>query len=177
EGAPVGRRAVARRRAPYRVRQAGELALHPAELPGVLDRPFLAVGDVHLDQITAVLRAGGVAYFVRGLVVELPDALGVGDRRVERDVGVALLRRPDDGLFADNAGDPHPRIGLLQRQRPRVHHAVLIVRALEAERAGQGPCLDDQIMRLLEALAVEGGVHAGRQLLLPPAAHKAGDQA
>src|SRR5262249_62004634 len=98
EGAAVVRRAVARRRAPGRVREAGELALHPAKLLGVLDRPFLAVGDVHLDQITAVLRAGGVADFVGDLVVELPDALGVGDRRVERDVGITLLRRPDNGL-------------------------------------------------------------------------------
>src|SRR5262249_18378329 len=111
EGAAIVRRAVARRRAPHRVREAGEFALHPAKLLGVRDRPLFAVGDVHLDQITAVLGAGGVARLFGDLVVELPDTLGVGDRGVERDVGIALLRRPDDGLFADHAGNPYARIG------------------------------------------------------------------
>src|SRR5262249_18612810 len=73
KGTAVGRRAVARRRAPDRVRQAGELALHPAKFLGVRDRLLLAVGYVHLDQVAAVLRPGGVARFLGDLVVELPD--------------------------------------------------------------------------------------------------------
>ena len=98
------------------------------------------------------------------------------DRRVERDIGIALLGRPDDRLLADDAWDPHARIGLLQGQRPRIDDAVLIVRALPAERTGHGPGLHDQVVRLLEALAVVGGVHARRQLLLSAAAHEPGHE-
>ena len=53
---------------------------------------------------------------------------------------------------------------------------MLVVVALPAERAGLGPGLDDQIVRLLEPLAVEGRVDAGRELLLPAAADEARDQ-
>ena len=54
---------------------------------------------------------------------------------------------------------------------------MLVVRALEAERAGLRPGLDDEVVRLLEALAVVGRVHAGGQLLLAAAAHEAGHEA
>src|SRR5437588_280900 len=80
-----------------------------------------------------------------GIVVELPDALRLLNRRVERDIGVALLGCPDDRLLADDAWDPHARIRLLQGQSPRIDDAVLIVRALPAERAGHGPGLHDQV--------------------------------
>ena len=50
------------------------------------------------------------------------------------------------------------------------------MRRLQAERAGHRPRLDDEVVRLLEALAVERRVDAGRELLLPAAADKAGDQ-
>src|SRR5205814_8002333 len=68
-------REIARRVRPHRMRQTGELALHPQELAGVLFGLFLAVGDVDLLQITAVLRAGFVAGLKRDLVVQLPDLL------------------------------------------------------------------------------------------------------
>ena len=157
--------------------EASELALHPAELARVLDGLFLIVRDMHLDQVAPVLRPGLVAGLQRHIVIDLPDLLGVGDGSVERDIGVALLGRPHDGLAADDAGHPDARIGLLQRHRPGVHHAVLVVPALEAEGAGLGPGADDQVVRLLEALAVVGRVDAGGELLLAAAAHEAGDQA
>ncbi len=50
------------------------------------------------------------------------------------------------------------------------------MRALEAERAHARPCRDDQIVRLLEALAVVGRVDAVGELLLAAAADKAGNQ-
>src|SRR4029077_1409483 len=111
-------RAIARRRAPHRMGEPGDLALHPAELSGVLYRLLLVVGDVDLDQVAAILRTADIAHVEGGLVVELPDLLGLLDRGVERDVGIALLRRPDDRLLADHARDPDARIGLLQRHRP-----------------------------------------------------------
>src|SRR5204862_7231509 len=113
------------------------------------------------DQVAAILRPADIAVLQRDLIVELPDFLGLLDRGVERDVGIALLRGPHDRLLADHTGDPDARIGLLQWHRPRGDDAVLVVRALEAERAGLGPRLDHQLVRLLEALAVEGRIDAG----------------
>ena len=97
-------------------------------------------------------------------------------RGVQRDVGVAVLGRPDDRLGAQDARNPDARVGLLERRRPGVDHAVLIVGALPAERPRLGPGLDDQVVRLFEALAVEGRVDAGGELLLAAAADEAGDQ-
>src|SRR5439155_24396912 len=114
------RREIARRVRPHRVGKAGELALHPEELAGVLLGLFLAVRDVDLLQVAAVLRARLVTGLERDLVVELPDLLGRLDRGVERDVGIALLGCPDDRLLAQHAGDPHPRVGLLQGHRPGI---------------------------------------------------------
>src|SRR5205823_5079857 len=61
------RRKIARRVRPYRMREAGELTLHPQELPSVLLRLFLAIRDMHLLEITAVLRTGLVAGLERDL--------------------------------------------------------------------------------------------------------------
>src|SRR5215469_4307295 len=63
------RREVARRVRPHRMRQAGELALHPQELSGVSLRLLLAVRDMDLLQVTAVLRARLVAGLQRDLVI------------------------------------------------------------------------------------------------------------
>src|SRR5262249_49941660 len=106
EGAAVGGRAVARGRAPYRMGKTGDLALHPAELLGVPTRLVLVVRDVDLDQVAAILRTADIAGLQRHLIIELPDLLGLLDRGVERDVGIALLRGPHDRLLADHARDP-----------------------------------------------------------------------
>jgi hypothetical protein len=163
-------------RRPHRMRQAGELALHPHELPRVLQRLLLGLGDVAALQVAAVLGPARVAGLLRDLVVLLPDLLGRLDLGAERDVGIALLGRPDDRLLAEHARDPHPRVRLLQRDRPRVHHPVLVVRAFPPERSRLRPRLDDEVVRLLEALPVVGGIDAGGELFLPAAAHEAGDQ-
>src|SRR5215470_6392489 len=108
---------------------------------------------MHLLQVAAVLGARLVAGLERDLVVQLPDLLGRLDRGVERDIGIALLRRPDDRLLAQDARNPNARIGLLQRYGPRIDDAVLVVRALPAEWPLARPGGDDQIMGLLKALA------------------------
>src|SRR5579872_2271699 len=119
ELAAEARREIARRVRPNRVREAGEFPLHPEELPGVLLGFLLGVRDVDLLQVAAILRAGLIAGFQRHLVVKLPDLLRRLDRGVERDVRVALLRRPDDRLLAQDARDPDARVRLLQRHGPR----------------------------------------------------------
>src|SRR6516165_5972615 len=174
--AMVGRE-IARRARPNRMRKTSEFALHPQELAGVLLRLLFTVGDMNLLQISAILGASGIADLERHLVVKLPDLLGRLDRGVERDIGIALLGRPDDGLFAQHPGDPNPRVGLLQRHRPGVDDAVLVMRALPAEWPLARPRRDHQIVRLLEALTVVGRADPGGQLLLPAAADKARDQA
>src|SRR5439155_25086849 len=68
-------REIARRVRPNRVRQAGELALHPEKLAGVLLGLLLAVGDVDLLQVAAVFGASLVAGLDRDLVVHFPDLL------------------------------------------------------------------------------------------------------
>src|SRR5215472_10968009 len=157
EGLAVGRREVARGRRPHRMGETGELALHPHELS--------RVGHGLLFR----LRRHGI--------VELPDLLGGGNGGAERDVGIALARGPDDGLLAEHARDPHARMRLLQRHRPRVDHAVLVVRALPAEGARLRPRADDQVMRFLEALAIKGRVDPGGELFLATPPYEARDEA
>src|SRR5688572_25763707 len=115
------------------MREAGELALHPHELLGILDGLLLGLGHVDAREVAAVLRTRFVAYRSRGLVIELPDLLGLRNRGVERDVGIALLGGPDDRLLADDARYPDARIRLLQGESPRVDDTMLVVRALPAE--------------------------------------------
>ena len=140
--------------------------LHPHELPGVGDGLLLGLGHVAALQVAPVLGAALVARLGGHAVVVLPDLLGRVDGGGERDVRISLLRGPHHRLLAQHARDPHARVRLLERHRPRVHHALLVVRALPAERPGLGPRANDEIVGLLEALAVVGGVHAGRELLL-----------
>ena len=74
--------------------EARELALHPGELAGVLDRLLVGVGDMDAGEVAAVLGPRSVADLLGGLVVEFPDLLGLLDRGVQRDVGIALLAPP-----------------------------------------------------------------------------------
>src|SRR5262247_4170613 len=139
EGLAVRRREVARGRGPHGMGEAGELALHPHELPRIRHGLLFRLRHVAALEIAAVLRPRRVARLRGHGIVELPDLLGGVDGRAERDVGIALARRPDDGLLAQHAGDPHARVRLLERHRPRVDHAVLVVRALPAEGTGLLP--------------------------------------
>src|SRR5690348_15618505 len=78
------------------------------------------------------------------IIVEFPDLIGPLHWRVECNVGIAMLRGPDDRLLAYDARDPDARMRLLHRDRPGVHHPMLVVRAFPAEWSGLGPDLDDQ---------------------------------
>src|SRR5215831_7586134 len=177
ESFAVRRRKVARRRRPHRMCEAGELPLHPHELSRIGHGLLFRLRHVAALEIAAVFRPRGVARLRGHGVVEGPDLLGGVDGRAERDVRIALARGPDDRLLAQHARNPHARVRLLQRDRPRIYHPVLVVRALPAEGARLRPRADDQVVRFLEALAVEGGVDAGRELLLAAPAHEARDEA
>src|SRR6516225_7787003 len=127
-------------------------------------------------EVAAIFRPRRVADRRRRLLVQFPDAVCLRDRGIECDIRVALLGRPDDRLFADDTRYPHARVRLLQGQGPGIDDAVLIVSALPAEWAGYRPGLHDQIVSLLEPLAVVCGVHAGRELLLAAATHEPGHE-
>ena len=156
--------------------QSGELALHPHELARILDRLLLGLRHVTANQIAALLGSGLIADPFGSLVVELPDLLTVLDGRVQDDVGVTVLSRPDDRLPADHAGDPDAWMGLLQGQHPGVDDPELIVIPLPAEWPGLGPRLDDQVVRLHKPLTVVGRVGICGQGFHPTPADEARDQ-
>ena len=96
----------------------------------------------------------------------------------QRDPRVPALRDEADGLHAPGAGDPDGRVRLLQRPRPDVHPAEVVVLALEVEGAGLGPRPHDQVVGLPVALADEGRVHlVGEGLDAEPHHHAADEPA
>ena len=123
-----------------------------------------------------MLRAGFVAVLPRHLVVVLERLLRRLQIRRQHDVRVAVLGRPLDRVAAHDAGNPDLRVRVLQRTRPRVHVAEVVVLALPAERPGRAPGLDHEIVRLLEALPVERRMRVVRHAFAPAAAHPAGHQ-
>src|SRR5689334_10658264 len=126
-----------------------------------------------LLQQAVIRRTTGEAGFRCFIVVHLPDLLRALDWRVERDIGVTVLRRPEDRLLADDARNPDTRMRLLHRHRPWIDDTMLIMSAFPAERPGSGPRLDDQVVCFFEALTIEGGVDAIGELLLTATAHEA----
>ena len=108
--------------------------------------------DTTLEVLVFQFKGIVLAYGHSRRLLDDDDAVGLLDRGIERDIGVAVPGRPDDGLAADDAGNPDPRIGFLQRQRPGIHHPVLVMRAFPAEGAWLRPGFHDEVMRLLEPL-------------------------
>src|SRR5216683_7121114 len=177
EGLAVRRREIARRRRPHGMGEARELALHPHELSRVGHGLLFRVGDVAALEIAAVLGSRRVPRLGGHRVIELPDLLGRVDGRAQRDIRVTLAGRPDDGLLAEDTGNPDSRVRLLERNGPGVDHAVLVARPLEPEGPRLRPRANDQLVRLLEALTIVSGVDARRELLLATAADEARDEA
>ena len=87
-----------------------------------------------------------------------------------------MLGGPAHCLDADGGGYPDLRMGLLVGAHPGVHVSVVVVLALPAEGSGVGPCLDNEVMRFLESLAVEYGRGVVGYALASAAAHEAGDE-
>ncbi len=68
-------------------------------------------------------------------------------------VHVVHLRAPAPGLDRAAAGNPDRRMRLLDRPRPDVDVALLVVAAVEGEGVLLGPGLHDEVVRLVVALA------------------------
>src|SRR5439155_25640029 len=73
--------------------------------------------------------------------------------------------------------DPDRRMWLLVRLRPHVRVAIVPVFALPVEGLRRGPGFDDQIVRLLEALARQDRIRVGGMDFGPDAAYEARDDA
>ena len=87
-----------------------------------------------------------------------------------------MLCAPLHRLRTERARNPHRRMRFLIRQRPRIHVAIMEMLALVAPRAGPRPGLHDKVMRLVEHLAVVGGIRVVEELLAARAAHPSGHQ-
>ena len=123
-----------------------------------------------------MLRARLVTVLPRHLVVVLERLLRRLQIRRQHDVRVAVLRRPLDRIAAHDPRNPDLRVRILQRTRPRIHVAEVVVLALPAERPRRAPGLHHEIVRLLKTLPVERRLRVVRHALAPPAAHPARHQ-
>src|SRR5262249_56023903 len=67
-----------------------------------------------------------------------------------------MIEADDEFRGRGNAGprDPDRRMRLLDRARPEIHHAELIMLAVPGKDFLRRPCLCDQRQRLAEALAL-----------------------
>ncbi len=128
-------------------------------------------GETHL------FGRGAIAEALRLLLILVQQAAGVGIRRKDADERIAPLGREADRLRAALRRQPDRRMRLLQRPRPDVGVAHAEMVAFERERTGLRPGAQDQVVRLVEALARVGGIDAERQVLAADAAHEAGDDA
>src|SRR5438477_7151174 len=137
---------------------AGELTLHPHELAPVCLRLLVSVCDVHSQEVAAVLGPRLIADPPRCFVVRMPELTGEMQGRVERDVGVAMLSGPFDGLGREHPGNPDARVRLLQHTGPRIDNAILVVLTFPVERSVLGEYLHQQVMSFVEALTVVRGV-------------------
>ena len=76
---------------------------------------------------------------------------------------------------AYHARNPHRRVGLLQRQYPRIHNPKMIVFTFPGERPWRCPGFDNQIVGLGEPFSVEHRVGIRGHTFLSDAAHKPAD--
>ena len=132
---------------------------------------------MHLEQVAAMLGARLEAFLGRHFVVVGEGLHGGLQFGRQHQIRVAVLGRPGHRVAAHHAGNPDRRVRGLVGARPGIHVAVVVVLALPAERAGLRPGLDDEVVRLLEALPVVGRHGVVRHALAPGAAHPAGDEA
>src|SRR6185369_9286583 len=117
------------------------------------------VGVLHMNahQITEVLWTRLVAHFPRGLGVdghEIQRNLWIG---LQINVGIMVMRAPDNGLGTAHTGYPDRRVRLLQWALERIHDPELVMFAFPTKRSRSGPGFDDEIVCLLEPLTVMGG--------------------
>ena len=145
--------------------------------PRLLDGLFVGVRDVDRERPADLLRRRLVAVLLRRLLELAEDAAERVHVGVGLEVGVVVPRGPVDRLVGAERGAPDRRVRLLERPRPRVDVAELEVLAIPLEGAGLRPGLDDQVVRLVEAVARLGRVEREGVVLGADPAHEAGDDA
>ena len=123
-----------------------------------------------------MLGAGLVPELGCRVVVHVEGVPGRAELGRQQHERVAVLRRPSNSLDTDRRWDPDLGVRLLVRPHPGVHVAIVVVLALPSERSGIGPSLDDEVVRLLEALAVEHRRGVVGDALASAASDETGDQ-
>src|SRR5437899_2284856 len=88
-----------------------------------------------------------------------------------------MLGAPDDGLRAENARNHDWRMWFLIRPHPWIDEPIVEMLAFPAERTGSRPRSQDQIMGLVEHLAVVGGIGVVEDLLAAGPPYPPGNQA
>ena len=129
-------------------------ALEVGEMGGGLRHGLLVgVGHVHRSEPAQELGVEAAAGLGHGVAIGVglaDEALGrgvVGDAHVAEAVLGAIRDRPR----RSEAGDPHRRMGLLQRAGPGVHVGQLVEAAVEGEGARPRPRLEHEVHRLAKA--------------------------
>src|SRR5260221_2520816 len=87
-----------------------------------------------------------------------------------------MLGAPLHGLRTEYSRNPHWRMRLLIRQGPGIHVPIVKMLALVAPWTGPRPRLHDEVVSLVEHLAVVCWIGIVEELLGARAAHPSGDQ-
>src|SRR5215475_7894721 len=90
--------------------------------------------------------------------LHVDSRVGIG---FQEDKRIMMLRAPLQRLGTASAGNPDGRVGFLQRCFKGVDDPEMVMGAVPAERSGRGPCLDNQVVGFLEALAIVKRISIG----------------
>ena len=120
---------------------------------------------------------GFVAVPVRSFAVGVEEPLHQVIRHEHRQIGIFAvgMGAPFNGFLTAEAGDPNRRVWFLERTRPDINVADLIMLAVKIKRAGLGPGADDQIVRFAKTRQRVGGIDTHRKVFISDAAHKTGN--
>ena len=129
------------------------------EILGVLGvkvfRLGIGLGDADELQKTQAIRIVVAALAHRVVPIAVGHRLGVlGAEIAQMTEAVVVLDDIFGGGGKAGAGNPHRRMRLLDRPRPQVDHAELIMLAVPGENLARRPRLEHQRQRLAEALAL-----------------------
>ena len=144
--------------------------------PRLAVRLLVRLGHVDEDRSAQLLPLHlVVVLLLREAAVRVEGPLQDRSRREHLHEGVVALRCLVDRLQRGEARQPDRRVRLLQGPRPGVDVRQVEVLAVPGERAGLGPRLEDEIVRLPEAVARRARIDPVGVVLVPRAADETGD--
>src|SRR5713101_1277086 len=143
-----------------------------AELFGLL----VGLRTKDMLHIAEVLRPGHIALVGRGVAVDVPQFHGRLQSGAESQVEIAMLRAPFDGLRTEDAWNPDRWARLLVGRHPGIDETIGEMLALPAERTRPRPGRENQVVRLVEQLAIVGRIGVVEDLLAACPAHPSGHQ-